>query len=135
MSNTESWAIAGFCACDYDVSDFYSSASRVARKAHRCYECGRTIQIGERYLYASGKCEGAMWSAHTCVQCLAVVEWIRAHVPCFCWAHGGLYENLQDMIWDARTLGFDFGLLRRIVLVKRAREILPRPAQSRALSP
>jgi hypothetical protein len=114
-----------FCECDYDGAiDFYSTTIRKARKRHRCSECNGAIIPGETYEYAAGKQEEEMWDAKTCARCLALIDWIKAHVPCYCRMHGDLFEErLQYLVEDARqTPGFAFGMLRRIVAVKRHRE-------------
>lgn len=60
-----------------------------------------------------------------CPRCLALIEFMRAHVPCFCRVYGGLFEDsdrLQEMLVQARqTPGFEFGMMRRIVACNRRR--------------
>ena len=45
--------VGGACFCDidydYDPRAFYHKTTPKARKAHRCYECNRQIEIGEKY--------------------------------------------------------------------------------------
>lgn len=107
-----------FCECDIDgYSSFYSSAIRKARKQHQCSECFSIILPGESYEYASGKQEGEMWDAKTCSTCLELVNYIKAHVPCYCRMHGDLFEDrLRSLVEEAtQTPGFAFGILRRVV--------------------
>lgn len=42
---------------------------RRARKEHRCDECGRTIEAGERYEYLWGICDGEQMVHKTCLHC------------------------------------------------------------------
>ena len=119
-----------FCECDSDgYSSFYTAQRRKARKQHRCLECNAPILPGETYEYAAGKSEGGMWDAKTCAACLALVDWIKAHVPCYCRMHGDLYEDrLHDLVNQAaQTPGFAFGMLRRVVAAKRNKEERSRP--------
>jgi hypothetical protein len=111
-----------FCECDYDGSvDFYSIKMRKSQKRHLCRECNGAILPGEQYEYAAGKQGGDMWDAKTCARCMALVEYIKAHVPCYCRMHGDLFEDrLQSLVEEARqTPGFAFGVLRRVVAIKR----------------
>ena len=110
-----------FCECDYDgTPSFYHITTRKAKKEHRCRECQRKIVAGEVYEYASGKQDGDMWDAKTCMTCLELVNYIKAHVPCYCRMHGDLFEDrLHSLVEEARqTPGFAFGMLRRIVACK-----------------
>ena len=115
-----------FCECDMEGSvAFCSTKIRTAKKQHRCDECHGTIQPGERYEYAAGKQDGDMWDSKSCPRCLALIEWITAHVPCYCRMYGGLFddERMPEMVEQARhTPGFAFGILRRIVAIKRHAE-------------
>lgn len=112
------------CYCDYDFTwEVYRRSTHVARKQHKCYECGRTIQPGERYEYAFGIGDGRAWHMPTCPHCLAIREWVEAHVPCSCWSHGHMLEDVGndvDAYWHEAP-GFLMGYLRRLAAQKRAR--------------
>ncbi len=110
------------CYCDYSP-EFYRAIVRTARKEQRCAECGRCIRPGERYEYASGKVEGEMYDAKTCSHCLDLREWVRAHVPCFCFEHHNLEECVRDAIeeYAHQAPGLAFGAGRRMIAIRRAR--------------
>lgn len=50
---------------------------RVARKAHTCEECRRTIPAGATYHYITGLFDGSWWSVKLCARCDRA--WDRAH--------------------------------------------------------
>jgi hypothetical protein len=113
------------CYCDYEPAEFYHQETRKAKKAHRCSECGREIEPGDAYEHVRGKWDGEMGVFKTCPRCLALREWVKAHVPCFCWAHGNIIE---DAIETARNYaheapGLLFGAYRRQVAIRRQRKL------------
>lgn len=83
------------CYCDPDTPEFYRTKRPKAVRIHRCCECGRIIEKGERYEYAAGKWGGAVNSYKTCAYCLAVIDMLNARLRCFCRWHSGLYEELD----------------------------------------
>lgn len=114
------------CYCDYDsYSTIYEATIvKAARKEHECYECRRRILPGESYESVFAVTDGEASTTKTCSHCLALREWVKAHVPCFCWAHGNVME---DAIETARGYaheapGLLFGAYRRQVAIRRARE-------------
>lgn len=117
------------CYCDYEAPEFYKVQSRVARKPHRCGECGRKIQPGERYTHCAGKWEGVFTAHHRCSHCDAVCEALDERIPCYCWYWGGLYEDegLPEYLNDLRQAetGDHFAVLRLIAAAKHAKEENP----------
>lgn len=111
------------CYCDYEPPEAHSRSLRKARKAHRCDECFRSIAPGETYEYVWGKWEGDVSTFKTCPRCLKLREWLQAHVPCFCWAHGNLIEDASNTVEDYahEAPGLRFGFLRRKVLIEGRR--------------
>ena len=111
------------CFCDYDNPDFYDTQSiKAAKIAQCCDECHRTISVGESYERTFVKWEGEVNVYKTCARCLAVKEWVAAHVPCFCWAHGNILNDARETVseyWHEAP-DFWFGWGRRLVAVKRA---------------
>jgi hypothetical protein len=108
------------CYCDYEPAEFCDTTIRVAKKAHRCGECGYSIRPGERYEVAAGKWEGQISVHKTCGRCLALREYIQAHVPCFCWAYGGLLNDAEETLDQYRyeTPGLWFGALRLVARIE-----------------
>ena len=110
------------CYCDYEMPRVYAAMQPIARKAHQCSECHGEIAPGERYERVFGVWDNAR-TFKTCPRCCALREWVRAHVPCFCWAHGNVRE---DAIETAREFGWQapgllFGAYRREVAILRGR--------------
>lgn len=112
------------CFCDYDPATFYSRREPKARKLHQCEECGRAIQAGEQYEKVVGKWDGDVSTFKTCSRCTALRDHIKAHVPCFCWAHGNLLQDCRDEVShlpaaaDGTGLYFEIG--RLAVAIRRA---------------
>lgn len=75
--------------------EFFNSSIVTARKEHECLECGRTIQPGEKYERAGGKCEGEFWSAAVCLEC----EEIAKAVVCGFRAYGYLWEGINNEVF------------------------------------
>jgi hypothetical protein len=107
------------CFCDYDQPEFYRTARPRARKSYKCYECGAPIQPGESYRYDVAKWEGEVDTFKTCGDCSSLEQWVRNNVPCVCWAHGNMLEDLRNDVEAAcerapkETVGLFFGFLRR----------------------
>ena len=67
------------CAVDdADPWDVCRANERTAVKPHRCGDCGRWIEKGERYHWLTGLYDGR-WSTHkTCAHCHAAGWWLNA---------------------------------------------------------
>lgn len=109
------------CYCDYEAFSVYRQAIHVARKQHKCYECGAAILPGDRYESAFGVYDGEPHTMATCPLCLDLRQFVLAHVPCSCWTHGDMIETI---IGDAQQYaheapGLLFGAYRRQVRIKR----------------
>jgi len=94
---------------------------RCARKRHRCYECSRTIEPGERYEDARGVGDGRVTVMRSCAHCIAARSWLDAVCRGYLW--GGVWDDLQqhwDEEWSLRTL--DLG---RVMVWHRRRWIDP----------
>lgn len=109
------------CICDWDPPTLYHCATRTARIAHRCAECGGAIRPGELYEHVFGIWEGRPDTFDTCPRCLELRGFVMAHVPCLCWQHGNMRE---DCIETARAYapeapGLLFGAWRREIAINR----------------
>jgi len=68
-----------------------------ARKPHRCYECGRTIDPGERYHRQSFVFEGDFDEVKTCAHCIATIDLGVALTGCpRAWYYGGVFADDLD---------------------------------------
>jgi len=112
------------CYCDYDPPEFYNKSEHTARKAHKCKECGKAIQPGQRYEYVRGKWDGCMDFFKTCARCKALRDHLAAHVRCFCWAHGNMLDDARTTVEhlppEAVGSGLLFELGRLAVAIRRA---------------
>jgi hypothetical protein len=111
------------CFCDYDPPIFAHQSNPVARTRHSCSECHRVIEPGEKYERLDG-----MWDRHegattfkTCPRCLALRDFVKAHVPCLCWAHGNTIEDCMNAVeeYAHETVGLRFGALRRLHAIRQ----------------
>lgn len=122
-------AFDAFCYCD-SYSEFVVTETRKAKKPHRCGECYSQISPGETYEHARGKCEGEMFTAKTCADCLALQAFVRAHVPCLCLEFGNATEVALAAAAAANNEapGTLFGAMRRMVAIKRRPKYLKEAA-------
>ncbi len=89
------------CDCSADVdgcAEFYAEEFPVARKEHKCCECGEKILPQNKYHKAVGKWEGDFQVFKTCMPCYN----IREH---YC-AGGYYFGELAEQIREC--LGFDY---------------------------
>lgn len=87
---------------DYEgCNDFYRERVVTARKPHTCCECRETIAPGASYQRASGKSDGDVWTAKTCVLCAE----IRKAFVCGSWTFGLLWESIEEImfpVWEEK---------------------------------
>ena len=102
---------------DAEPSKVYHQIERVARKRHRCDECGRMIEPGERYEAAAMMDYGGYWFAcKTCPHCIAARRWLSDE--CGGWVYAGVYEDLFDH-WQDDTLLRSLWLGRVLIGMRR----------------
>ena len=107
------------CYCDYEQPSFYDKHKPVARKEHRCCECGRVIRKGEEYERVTGMWDGYIDTFKTCQYCVSLRDAFN-EMKCFCWAHGGLREAVSlQMDETIFPPGGRFAYLRLIAKHKR----------------
>lgn len=116
------------CYCEYERPTFYDRRVVTARKRHRCEECSRVIEPGQRYEYASGLWEDCFGVFKTCIACVNGRDFLQTSLPCFCWAHGNLREDIRLALEDARyrapeeMRGVAFRLGRIVIAERRKME-------------
>ena len=86
------------CYCDYERPTVYSQTSPVAKTLHRCSECSGNIRPGEKYTRVWGIWGGDQSTHKRCPDCQALLDYVMAHVPCFCWYNEFLLENAIEEI-------------------------------------
>lgn len=57
----------------------WQESHRIARKGHRCQECGRKIAVGERYWYIFIVYDGDGSGNKICAHCEIACDWLRAN--------------------------------------------------------
>jgi hypothetical protein len=70
-----------------------------ARKPHKCGECHRVIEPGERYNIHAGTYEGEFVTHKTCEHCTVARDWLSAECG------GWLYEGVEEDISEHATNG------------------------------
>ncbi len=71
-----------------------SEARPLAKREHRCSECGRTIGPGEQYLREAFRWDGEFQSHKTCKHCEVARNWLSAE--CGGWCYGGVEEDVRE---------------------------------------
>ena len=64
------------CRTDGEPADVYNVVKPIARKEHRCGECGRTILRGEPYERHSMVYDGSASTHAVCEHCAVLTEWL-----------------------------------------------------------
>ncbi len=121
------------CYCDYEPPSAFSLTQPVARKPHRCTSCSRSIAPGEIYEKAWGIWDGEADTFKTCQHCIALRDWVRAHVPCACFTFQEMRDEALDLAreYAHEAPGLLFGALRRYAktgdVIDRHRKLRGRP--------
>lgn len=89
----------------------------IAKKEHRCYECGRAIQPGEQYLYETFYWEGKFEAHKTCADCWS----IRTSFFGAGFTYGHILNDLHEHINIMRG---DIGEIHMVCLTQAARKIV-----------
>jgi len=90
-----------FCECPGDVEtpQFMVDSHPAARKEHRCCECGKTINPGDRYERVTGMWDGIFQTFATCEFCAKVRRDLSA--AGFCVTMEQLWESVKNIEEDA----------------------------------
>jgi len=83
------------CICndyDHDGPEFANERIVKAREAHKCCECRKEIEPGQRYEYVSGKWDGYFMTFKTCLAC----KHTRDSLMSCGWVYGRLWEDVRD---------------------------------------
>lgn len=85
-----------------------------SRTVRRCYECGRTIAIGEHYRVYSGLFDGK-WHTHpTCRHCCVACDWLTE--TCHGFLHGAVYDDIAEHAETYRSMSLyrlEIGMRRK----------------------
>jgi hypothetical protein len=109
----------GVCLSGFDgYSEFCHTQIRKARKAHRCSECDKEILPGERYERATGKSEGELWDADTCLICAEIAKAFYCEGR---WFGGMLWESMYEVFPEMTT-----GCLERLQTAAAKTELIRR---------
>jgi len=117
--------VSDYCYCDYEIPSVYNQTQPIARKAHRCTECRRLIEPGHQYEKTFGIWDGDVGLHKTCARCVAMREWVRAHVPCLCVSHGNMKEEVVEAArsYAHEAPGLLFGMWRRYLTPRTRLEV------------
>jgi len=89
------------CIDVYDVDGYRPSVfcahNRTAHKVHRCDECYRNIEPGEKYSEERGLWDSEWSTWKTCSDCLSVREAMFSQ-----YQYGELWSNVTDYVDDVR---------------------------------
>lgn len=87
-----------------------SEARPLAKREHRCDECGRTIAPGEPYLREAFRWDGQFKSHKTCKHCEIARDWLARQ--CGGWLYGCVEEDIREHCFGH---GYGMGLYRLAV--------------------
>jgi len=93
----------GGCCIDYPAA-VYSETYPVARKAHRCGECGAVIQPGEGYQRIRGLWEGAWSGVKSCEKCADLRESLN---EVWCCGLGELRDDYREYLQETGKARYD----------------------------
>lgn len=109
------------CRIDYDDSDGWwreEPHEVIARKGHRCDDCGRTIESRERYTRGCWLTPGEGFTTIAmCQQCVAAGRWLVKVCGGHFWP--GVIDELREHLEDERET-FGCPALEQLVAVGRS---------------
>lgn len=114
---------------DCEIPDFYSHSDPVARKAHKCCECGVAIDKGEKHFFVTGKWGGGIQRYRQHILCMNACVYARDYLNGYeCIAFGQLFEwcgevdYLRDTKKSAQSKEFR-GMMANILRRQYGRQI------------
>ena len=118
------------CVCD-GMDEVKVSSSRwvkSARKPHVCSECSRPIEIGQPYEYTfQAYHDGYTSIQKMCADCKSLLDWVYAHVPCFCWysnyLHSCAADTVAEFAFDEKVDGMWFEFARKLFAINGPRRV------------
>jgi len=90
------------CSCEINidssegVADFMIIKMVIARKIHKCCECGESINIKDEYEYLKGNWDGQYSTFKTCLPCLSVRNTMFKDGYCFGMIWNDVIENIFE---------------------------------------
>lgn len=107
------------CMWDADAvtTEFHSQVIRKARKRHKCGECKRFIEPGERYERVVGKWDGDIETYLTCVHCVGARHWLE--IECGGWLYTCIREDLEEHLGEQGPKK-NWQLVRLVIGMRRA---------------
>lgn len=111
------------CGDDGPVPTFYKETQHIAAKNHICDECKAVIIAGDKYRKAVGKWDGDLITFRTCALCCSLRDYASAHIPCICWAHGCMHDDVYNCLseYAGQASGLMFGAGRLAVAIRMAK--------------
>jgi hypothetical protein len=82
-------------SCDCEPVKFYTKKIRIARKEHKCCECGLSILPGDKYKFESFMVD-SVESCKTCLPCCAVSSWLTSEYDDCCINPGDLFNEAVE---------------------------------------
>jgi hypothetical protein len=90
--------------------DIYEEKFVVAKKGHKCYECGRTIPVNEKYIKIKGLWDSKWSNYNYCRECIRLRTYLEDDFSCL--AIGELYMDLTGsplVCFDEETQTWESG--------------------------
>jgi len=83
------------CYCDFNGPNVFEEIRHVARKQHKCYECGEPINKGDTYYRISGMWESSWNHFKHCDCCHEEVMVLREKNVCY--EYGNINEQYAEL--------------------------------------
>jgi len=101
-------------ADDADLAHVWQERSQKARKPHKCGECGRTIEIGEKYCSVWAVGSDGPFQGKWCAHCDVAKDWLWSN--CSGSLLGGVIEDCREHVSEYAGQAACIPALARIVI-------------------